>query len=145
MKPRILVALAFSLAAGAGAADATDTARRADSGRQEYESNCAACHGISGTGDGPYAKNLSVMPSDLTTIAKRNNGVFPVLRLESMIDGRTQVELHGPRDMPVWGREYLMEAGTDWPVYMGVPFNPEVFVRARIMALVDYIARLQVK
>lgn len=116
-----------------------------DLGKRIYESKCATCHGLSGKGDGPFAANLTTKPSDLTTIARSNNGVMPVKRLEAVIDGRMMVNSHGPREMPIWGQEFSTEAGADWPVYMGIPFNPNVIVRSRVMALIDYIARLQVK
>lgn len=133
----LLVALVASgsvLAQGAG-----------DPGKREFNSNCATCHGLSGKGDGPMQAVLSVKPADLTTIARKNNGVFPVARLRTVIDGRMEVNSHGSRTMPVWGDDYSEQAGTAWPNHMDVPYNPEIFVRSRIMALVDYIARLQEK
>ncbi len=44
--------------------------------------------------------------------------------------------------MPIWGTRYLAEAGG---YYMDVPYDPDVFVRTRIAALVDYVYRLQAK
>lgn len=136
-----------------------------DFGKRLYDSNCASCHGLTGKGDGPMKASLTVAPSDLTTIAKKNKGVLPVARLNAVIDGRMtvgsrgappggwdvaepparQVDPHGSREMPVWGQDFSAKVGTDWPAHMDVPYNPEVFVRGRIMALVDYIARLQEK
>jgi mono/diheme cytochrome c family protein len=52
-------------------------AEDADLGKMNYESNCAACHGQNGKGDGPVSVELRTKPSDLTLIAKRNGGVFP--------------------------------------------------------------------
>lgn len=116
-----------------------------DFGKREFDANCASCHGLSGKGDGPMQSVLNVKPADLTLIAKKNNGVFPVARIQNVIDGRMAVNSHGPRDMPVWGDDYSAKAGKAWPNHMDVPYNPEIFVRSRIMALVDYIARLQEK
>lgn len=116
-----------------------------DPGKREYDSKCASCHGLTGKGDGPMKSYLTVTPADITTIAKRNNGVLPVTRLNAVVDGRMEMNSHGSRDMPVWGLDYSAQAGANWPVHMDVPFNPEYFVRSRIMALVDYIARLQEK
>ena len=110
-----------------------------DFGKREYESNCAVCHGRSGKGDGPYTAVLATKIADLTTLSKRNNGVFPLARVEEIIDGRETVKAHGPRDMPIWGRDYLWE-GT----YTGSP-NPEAYMRVRILSLTDYIYRLQAK
>jgi mono/diheme cytochrome c family protein len=116
-----------------------------DPGKREFDANCATCHGLSGKGDGPMQSVLNVKPADLTTIAKRNNGVFPVAKLRSVIDGRMEVNSHGSRTMPVWGDDYTAQAGNTWPNHMDVAYNPEIFVRSRIMALVDYIARIQEK
>lgn len=143
MKSCSAFAFALFVALGSSVASAADPANQGDFGKGVYDSKCASCHGVSGKGDGPLAASLLKKPADLTAIAKKNNGVVPVMDLEAVIDGRAQTALHGPREMPVWGKELLTETGSDWPVYMGVPFNPEVFVRARILALIDYLARLQ--
>ncbi|MDD5329829.1 MAG: cytochrome c [Sulfuricella sp.] len=135
-----LFGVAAALASTCAVADDTF-----DFGKRTYDSNCATCHGLTGKGDGPFKANLTVQPADLTTIARKNNGVVPVSRLYAVIDGRMAINSHGPRDMPVWGSEFSAQAGTDWQKPMDVAFNPEVFVRSRIMALVDYIARLQEK
>ena len=113
-----------------------------DFGAREYQSSCAVCHGTSGKGDGPYKPFQTKSPSDLTTLAKANNGVFPYQRVYEVIDGRKPVGAHGPSDMPIWGARYLAEAGG---YYMDVPYDPEAFVRTRITALVDYVYRLQAK
>lgn len=135
-----VVAASATFAAGSALADSTS-----DFGKREFDSNCASCHGVTGKGNGPMKANLTVAPADLTTIAKRNNGVLPVGRLTAVIDGRMEVNSHGPRAMPVWGQDYAEQAGADWQTHMDVPFNPNIFVRSRIMALIDYIARLQEK
>jgi mono/diheme cytochrome c family protein len=114
---------------------------KTDLGKREFESNCASCHGISGKGNGPLANLLKKAPSDLTLLAKNNGGVFPVSRLYDVIDG-TGVPSHGTRDMPVWGREYRIQAGEH---YADMPYDPEVYVRSRILAVLEYISRLQAK
>lgn len=113
-----------------------------DFGKREYESNCASCHGIKGKGDGPYKPYLQAIAADLTVLAKKNGGVFPFARVYEVIDGRNEVKFHGPRDMPVWGADYLVKSAE---YYADVPYDPELFVRTRIVALVDYINRLQIK
>jgi Cytochrome c len=60
-------------------------------GADEFRNSCAVCHGEDGRGDGPLAKVLTVKPADLTQIAKRNDGVFPVEKVSETIDGRQQV------------------------------------------------------
>ena len=115
-----------------------------DLGKREFESNCAVCHGISGKGDGPYVMDVGMMKgvADLTQISKRNHGLFPAAKVYEVIDGRSTVKAHGPRDMPIWGADYLAKAPD--PLWV-VPYDPETFVRVRILALVDYVSRLQAK
>ena len=117
--------------------------QKVDLGKREYDSNCAVCHGLSGKGDGPYAMDVGVKGvRDLTLLTKKNEGVFPLAGVYETIDGRKLVKAHGTRDMPIWGNEYLAKAPD--PVWV-VPYDPEVFVRARIVALVDYVHRLQAR
>src|SRR5579864_5099010 len=68
-----------------------------------YKAYCATCHGLAGKGDGPVASALEARPSDLTTIAKRHGGVFPVSRMRTIIAGDELILAHGTRDMPIWG------------------------------------------
>ena len=42
---------------------------------------CAVCHGRDGKGGGPMAKSLKVAPPDLTRVAARNGGKFPLPRI----------------------------------------------------------------
>ena len=113
-----------------------------DFGKREYLSNCAVCHGLGGKGDGVYKDMLNTSPSDLTVLSRKNNGVFPYQKVYEIIDGRQEIKAHGPRDMPIWGADYLEKA---IPEYTDIPYDPAVYVRARIIALVDYVNRLQVK
>ena len=62
-------------------------------GADEYRVSCMSCHGVGGKGNGPMAKVLKVQPSNLTTIAKSNEGIFPLDRVFRTIDGR-----HGVTD-----------------------------------------------
>lgn len=67
-----------------------------------YERHCATCHGLSGEGQGPMAGVLVIQPTDLTTLAAREGGAFPVLRVIRRIDGRDPLVAHGS-PMPVYG------------------------------------------
>lgn len=113
-----------------------------DLGKIEYESRCATCHGMTGKGDGPISGLLTRKASDLTVLAKNNNGILPVAAMYDIVMGEKDVPGHGTRDMPVWGKFYSMQAAR---YYLDVPYDPEAYVRARILALIEYINRLQVK
>jgi mono/diheme cytochrome c family protein len=116
-----------------------------DIGKREYVLSCAVCHGDSGKGDGPLVEFLKKPPTDLTIIQKNNKGVFPFARVYGVIDGRLPVLVHGPRDMPVWGREYRQDAA-DLTRGFGInPEDAESYVRGRIIALIGYIYTLQEK
>jgi mono/diheme cytochrome c family protein len=125
-----------------GAPGAFAAAERIDIGKREYDANCAACHGASGKGDGPVGALIKSRIPDLTVLSKNNGGVFPVLRVYEVVDGRQQVLAHGTRDMPIWGKRYTIE-GT--PIYDDYPYDTEGFVRGRILVLIDYLYRLQAK
>lgn len=101
-----------------------------DSGKIEYQSSCAACHGMNGKGDGPLSGELRTTPSDLTLLAKNNGGVFPAKVLYEIIDGRKTIRAHGSYEMPVWGNVFSRE--------------PK-FAQTRILAIVDYLKIIQVK
>jgi len=112
-----------------------------DWGKFEYLSHCGVCHGKTGQGDGPYRDFLNKSPSDLTTLAKRNGGVFPINRVYETIDGREVIQSHGTRDMPVWGADFATSARETSLLY----YTPEVIARSRILLLVDYLYRIQGK
>ena len=116
-----------------------------DPGRSEYMSNCASCHGFDAKGGGPVAQALTKKPSDLTTLARRSGGALPVQLIWEMVDGRASTDIwaHGSRDMPVWGQEY--RAAAQLNPDPAVAARPEWFVRGRIVALIDYLQRIQVK
>jgi mono/diheme cytochrome c family protein len=111
-----------------------------DLGKREYRSNCANCHAESGKGGGPYVEFLKHSPPDLTMMSKNNGGVFPVSRAYAVIEGAGAS--HGSRDMPIWGQQYRTKAAE---YYADVPYNDETFVRTRILALIEYMSRLQAK
>jgi mono/diheme cytochrome c family protein len=113
---------------------------RSEMGKQEYESNCVACHGASGKGDGYFAQYLKLPIPDLTTIQQRNKGVFPTDRIIEVIDGRQALKGHGPRNMPIWGTAYTEKAST---YYRGHAYDAEQFIRVRVLALTDYLYSLQ--
>jgi len=139
---RATIGVAFLGAAMAvqGAAFAQD---KVDLGKHEYDSRCAVCHGAKGKGDGPFVGLGSLKAADLTTLAKRNGGVFPFQRVYEIIDGRQALRAHGTREMPIWGTDYRVESGGE--NYRDLPYDPEAYVRTRILALTEYVYRLQEK
>jgi mono/diheme cytochrome c family protein len=110
----------------------------ADPGRGDFMTYCAACHGVSGVGDGTVAEFLTLSAVNLTQMSVKNGGIFPRQRAIEVIDGRAQVSVHGERDMPVWGDWFKFEADSD-----GAGTKTEKVVRERITALVDYLESLQ--
>jgi mono/diheme cytochrome c family protein len=116
-------------------------------GKREFDSNCAACHGMDAKGRGPVAGFLTKNPPDLTLLARGNGGVFPMDRLYRAIDGRDlpeggQAGPHGSREMPIWGRDYRLRDGE----YHGdTPYDADAMVRGRILSLLEYLNRLQVR
>ena len=126
----------------ASVASASWSADKEDIGKREYDNNCIACHGVDGKG-GAYVDFLKTTPPDLTQLTKTNGGVFPLERVYGAIDGRQQVKSHGTREMPIWGRDYQIRAGEHY--YGDVIYDSDAFVRGRILALVDYLNRLQAR
>lgn len=116
-----------------------------DVGKREFANKCAVCHGMSGKGDGGVTELLKTAPADLTVLSKNNGGVFPFDRVSAAIDGRTVVKGHGDRDMPIWGRDYKSETISAAEHYFDAPYDIEMYARVRILALVDYLNRIQTK
>jgi len=112
--------------------------QEAITGSHEFRISCASCHGVDGKGNGEMASILTLKPTDLTALAKNNNGVFPETRVYQLIDGRQAFDGHGDRAMPVWGIRYLLEHA----VRYGGDSNEQV-VQARISRLVGYIQSIQ--
>lgn len=141
-----LVALGCVLATSGAVSQPKPRNNDIDVGALEYKSSCATCHGVSGKGDGPMSARLKERPTDLTRLTRDNRGVFPAQHLYEVIDGRKEIAAHGSREMPVWGTHYLEEASFQYRYTEAMgPVAYEALVRARIMALVDYLNRLQVK
>ena len=130
--------------AGAGhPADKADISK-IDIGKAEYEQKCIICHGILGKGDGAYSAMLKKPASDLTTLSKKNGGVFPFARVFETIEGTHEMGAHGTREMPIWGKEYRSSKYYDEYLHEeGI--DRSYFARSRILALTEYIYRLQAK
>lgn len=119
----------------------TETPLRLSLGGNDFQTYCASCHGEDGRGNGPVAEFLAITPADLTKLSRNNGGIFPAERLAQVIDGRHEVKIHGPRDMPVWGDWFDAEAEAP-----GLRASErEIVVHERIAALVAYLKTIQVK
>lgn len=120
-----------------------------DAGKLEFQSSCATCHGIDGKGKGPLSEQLRVAPTDLTVLAKKNNGVFPVNAVYETIYGIKRIIAHGPPDMPIWGYRYFARntaPGSKKPDhYVELSSDPDAIARTRFLAVVDYLNRIQQK
>ena len=102
-------------------------------GANTYRTYCRVCHGAKAQGDGPLAESLRFRPPDLTGLARRNDGEYPVEQVAKIIDGRDPVDGFGGPDMPVWGDAFKnSESGFD-----------DEEVEKRIRSVVDHLARLQ--
>lgn len=113
-----------------------------DIGKMEYEAACAVCHGLTGKGDDGLLKELLAKPMpNLTALAKNNKGVFPFDRVYQIIDGRQEVKAHGSRKMPIWGNTFNNQSSVYFRHYP--PYDSESAARSRILALTEYIYRLQ--
>ena len=122
-----------------------------DIGKSEFQSSCASCHGTDAKGKGPVSDQLKIPPPDLTMLAKNNNGVFPTNAVYETIYGLKTIPAHGTREMPIWGERF--NPIVSLPHYVdpsywkmaGPAQSPEVVVRTRILAVIDYLSRIQQK
>ena len=73
------------------------------SGKQMYTNYCTPCHGQDGKGQGPVASALKSQPSDLTILARTNNGKFPGSHVTAVLEFGSKIPAHGSAAMPVWG------------------------------------------
>jgi mono/diheme cytochrome c family protein len=117
----------------------------AEFGKREFLKSCSSCHGETGKGDGPAVKSLGHPAADLTKLAKNNNGVFPIVRVYNVIDGRIQIIVHGSRQMPAWGEVYTQGLKDRMPQNFMSKEMIDALVRERILMLVEYVLTLQEK
>ncbi|WP_439140334.1 c-type cytochrome [Roseicyclus sp.] len=106
-------------------------------GAEEYTRACASCHGLTGHGDGPLAEYMSIPVPDVTQIRARNNGVFPMLEVIHLVDGRSGLRGHGG-PMPIWGDRFEAAVASE----MG-DVGTEIAVRGRVLALATYLEAIQ--
>ncbi len=102
-------------------------------GQDLFSFYCSSCHGRDGKGKGPMAAVLKVPPADLTTLRRRNGGIFPKERLVGYVaGGGTMLSgAHGSNEMPVWG-----------PIFMTLDPSDRLAV-IRIENVVQYLETIQ--
>lgn len=105
-------------------------------GELEYQRYCAVCHGSNAKGQGIMSRFLTIRPTDLTGLAKKNSGRFPFWPVYRTIDGSDEVRGHGPRDMPIWGARFRADAG-------GEDSGAKAQAAGRILSLVFYLQHIQ--
>lgn len=106
-------------------------------GRDVFQTHCATCHGVDATGDGPTAARLPTRPADLTGMAARRGGVWPMLEVMSIIEGYTKLDTPR-RDMPA------ISALTDGPKVELDTGNGQVrAVPKRLVAVAQYLESIQ--
>ena len=134
----LAAAVAWSGAtAMAGGQRTTDTRipsllRPSLAGSDNFNAYCAPCHGRTGTGDGPVAPALTTRPADLTTLAVRNDGVFPSRSVREFVThGNPAIAAHGSSDMPIWGPTFRSLEPSD------------TLVATRIANIVAYLESIQ--
>lgn len=115
-----------------------DEMPEAPEGAALFAENCAICHGRTGQGDGPLAKDLALPPPDLRGITRRAGGSFPRAEVLSQIDGYTRTGTSAGPNMPEFGallRSPLVPVDTGDGVMTPTPRS--------LVALMVYIESLQ--
>ena len=131
--PLVLIAAQIVGAAPQGARVEPTTALALSAGRDTFRQFCGPCHGVDGKGHGPIAPILTVPPTDLTSVSRRNTGVFPLATLEGLLTvaARLQTAAHGSEAMPIWGQTFR---AID---------NSQTLAQARVVNLLAYIESIQ--
>lgn len=112
---------AFALAGSASAQEVDVQA-----GRDLYMTHCWQCHGQDASGNGPMAEMLAITTPDLTRLAARNSGVFPLEAVARRIDGRDPLLAHGG-EMPIFGpfletdKAVAFQLSSGQPMMTGLP------------------------
>jgi mono/diheme cytochrome c family protein len=133
----VLVGMAAVLVLGVMSAAQTTVPReqplaiKSMAGADLFKFYCSTCHGEDARGRRAVAPERPAGP-DLTTLARRNGGVFPRAHvLEVIRHGSGSLPSHGPAGMPVWGA-----------IFRGLDSN-DTRTEIRIENLVEYLKSLQ--
>jgi hypothetical protein len=134
---RVLLPLVLMAAAAAGLAACLPPAAPETTGASDFADLCAPCHGPTGVGNGEMATELKIKPADLTGLADRNGGTFPLARVMSKIWGYTKGQ-GAPSMMPEFGP--LLESPT---VLVDVGDGIQTPTPQRLIDLADYLVTIQ--
>ncbi len=106
-------------------------------GEDLFIAHCAKCHGVDAQGNGPAATAVKTQPPDLTKIADRRSGVWPMLEVMSILDG--YLKTTNPReDMPV-----IAELSEGSKVEFDTGNGLVAEVPAKLIALTEYLESIQ--
>ncbi|HZP34844.1 MAG TPA: c-type cytochrome [Candidatus Acidoferrales bacterium] len=103
------------------------------SGSGLYSERCAVCHGYDLRGGTP-APSPYRMPPDLTTLARRNGGVFPDAYVSDVLKTGVMLPAHGAAEIPVWGTAFSAEERLD-----------QAQANSKISELVDFLRSRQIR
>ena len=148
MRYGVILPLFFALALGAARVAQEESSKKTEAqgyrvpeqliesldGRDLFRAYCAACHGENARGGGPVASSLKGKVPDLTRVAERRGGTFPLPQVERIISGEeTIATAHGSREMPIWG-----------PIF-GQVQRDQNLGRIRVRNLAKYVESIQGK
>ena len=131
-QPLVAVIVLCLAVSRAGAADE-------GGGRALYLRYCSACHGPEAKGDGLAGTVMRPAPADLTRLASRHGGEYPLELVVRTIDGRQALRAHGEPTMPVWGEVLSEELGSKDKQRPAI----ERRVHERIFAIAEYLRTIQ--
>lgn len=132
MSTRLLLAVVAAFAVQSPA-----FADEVDIGARLYQESCSGCHGATGMGGGELTDLLSIQPPALTGLSAAHDGVFPMLDIIHIIDGRSGMRAHGG-PMPIFGSLYSASSVT-----AGTDYGSVIEVRGRILSLALYLESIQ--
>lgn len=112
-------------------------AEEVDVGARLYQESCSGCHGATGKGGGELTDLLSIQPPALTGLSAAHDGVFPMLDVVHIIDGRSGLRAHGG-PMPIFGSLYSASSVT-----AGTDYGSVIEVRGRILSLAMYLESIR--
>ena len=105
-----------------------------DLGQKLFVGYCSVCHGEMGAGGGSLSALLTVEIANLTHLSSNNDGVFPLLEVIQIMDGRSGLRGHeGP--MPIFGE--MFDSGRYGP------YGAEAVIRGQMLSIALYLESIQ--